>query len=293
MLSRLAFNRGLASNASRIQAVFFARHSSNVPVDTTSVRPADEGYWAPKCSLIVNEFEDKSIKITKKYADIPPPPKEGPERDLKNFPMLPQPLYTSPVRHKWIPESWFTIFYDKTGYTGPYMFWFGFIMFLVSKEWFVLEHNFYEGIAIWIVLIGGTKMIGPALGKYLVRYVEEYEYEHKSTMKHNLAVHQDEINNLKDALTRLDSHHIIADAKKENLGLQLEAEYRKRVNTVYAAVKSRLDYQIEKQNARRRLEQKHMSEWIIGNVYKSITAQQEKDALAKCIGDLKLLAAKA
>merc|ERR1711971_185693 len=58
----------------------------------------------------------------------------------------------------------------------------------------------------------------------------------------------------------------------------------------YTQVKQRLDYQMELGNVMRRVEQRHMVDWIISNVRKSITAKQEDEALKKCVADLKALA---
>ena len=42
----------------------------------------------------------------------------GPDRDFANFPSLVRPESIPPVRLGFIPDSWFQMFYEKTGVTG-------------------------------------------------------------------------------------------------------------------------------------------------------------------------------
>merc|ERR1719418_148500 len=79
-------------------------------------------------------------------------PWENPERDYVNFPTRRQLQTNLPVRHVIIPESFFKAFHAKTGVTGPYAFLTGLTTFLVSKEIWVLEHEFLAGIEFYIVI---------------------------------------------------------------------------------------------------------------------------------------------
>nr|XP_023403233.1 ATP synthase F(0) complex subunit B1, mitochondrial isoform X2 [Loxodonta africana] len=80
---------------------------------------------------------------------------------------------------------------------------------------------------------------------------------------------------------------------ENNIAMAFEVAYRERLHTVYREVKNRLDYHISVQNMMRRKEQEHMINWLEKKVVQSISAQQEKETIAKCIEDLKLLAKKA
>merc|ERR1712227_1059624 len=98
---------------------------------------------------------------------------------------------------------------------------------------------------------------------------------------------QNEIDSCKEAISAEEAAQAdaaswtdIIAAKKEAVGLQLESVYRARLLE---------DHQQETANVMRRMEQKHMVDWIISNVKKSITPAQEDAALKKCIADLKKL----
>ncbi len=65
-----------------------------------------------------------------------------------------RPIDPSPVRMGVFPEEWFQAFYNKTGVSGPYMALFSVGTFLVSKEFYVLEHDFYAGLALFIAMGG-------------------------------------------------------------------------------------------------------------------------------------------
>lgn len=58
-------------------------------------------------------------------------------------------------------------------------------------------------------------------------------------------------------------------------------------------VKKRLDYQTQIAHVERRLAQRHMAQWIINNVIKAITPEQEKASLQQCIKDLQAMAPRA
>jgi len=218
---------------------------------------------------------------------------EGPERDVKNFPRLKRPIYPGKVRLGFLPEEWFTMLYPKTGVTGPYLLGTGLITYLYSKELLLMDHEFYVGVVIVGMCVYGMKKFGPDLAKYLDDQVDKEEAEAVGGRNNELQGLKDAIKAEELAQWQADAMTILMEAKRENVALQLEAEFRKRQMTVFTEVKRRLDYQLEQVNIQRRLQQKHMTDWIVSNVVKSISAQQEKDMLSKCIADLKGLAAKA
>jgi len=213
------------------------------------------------------------------------------QRDLVNFPRRQRPIEKPKVRLGVFPDEWFQAFYPKTGVTGPYMALVSIGTFLASKEFFVMEHDFYVGIGMAIVLTGLVKTVGPDFTASLNKTMDEEENAYKNIRQKEIDMCNEVIASEKTAQANATAWEDIIVAKKEAVGLQLEASYRERLSTAYSMVKKRLDYQLEVSNVVRRMEQKHMVDWIISNVKKSITPAQEDAALKKCIADLKALSA--
>ncbi|XP_066999321.1 ATP synthase subunit b, mitochondrial [Anabrus simplex] len=219
-----------------------------------------------------------------------PTTQESPERDLVNFPRPVRLEYPAKVRYGFIPETWFEFFYKKTGVTGPYAFGVGLLTFLCSKEIYVMEHEYYTGISLAIMSVVAVKKLGPVLAKFADKQIDDIEHQWKENRESTVRMYEEGIENEKQEQWRAEGQNLLFQAKKDNIGLQLEAVYRERLMEVFGEVKRRLDYQVERQNIERRIAQKHMVAWVLQNVLKSITPQQEKESLQKCILDLKNLA---
>lgn len=217
----------------------------------------------------------------------------GPERDLKNFPHPTQPEKTPPVRMLMIPQAFFTALYPKTGVTGPYMLMFGGLVYVLSKEHWVMNHNFTEVITFSLLMAIFANKLGKPFANFLDTKVEniekKYWYQPMEKAKTDL---ESTMKKTEESIWQQKGMDYLFEAKKEMVDLQLEAHYRARLAEAHNAVKKRLDYQLDKENTVRRLQQQHMTSWIVDSVVKSITPQQEKESISNCIADLKAISAR-
>jgi len=216
----------------------------------------------------------------------------GPERDMKNFPHPIMRVRGSPVRMGFIPEEWFTALYNKTGVTGPYMLGTGLLATVLSKEIWVIDHGFADVIGFTGAFLFCVMKLGPGINKTMADKQQRMtEATYVRPIEAAKEGYTGTIENATNAIWSLEGQKHLFEAKKENVDLQLEAEYRQRLQAAFSEVKNRLDYHLNVQNTKRRFEQEHMVNWIVSGVVKSITPQQEKESLKKCIADLKALAA--
>ncbi|XP_017780125.1 PREDICTED: ATP synthase subunit b, mitochondrial [Nicrophorus vespilloides] len=194
------------------------------------------------------------------------------------------------VRMGFIPEEWFNFFYKKTGVTGPYTLGFTLSTYLLSKEIYVLEHEFYSGLSLALMCVVAVKKIGPGLAKYLDKEIDAYETEWNESRVNERQVLEQQIGNEEKMQWSAEGQNMMVQAKRENVALQLEAAYRGRVMTAYQEVKKRLDYQVEIQNIERRIAQRNLIDYVVRRVMSSITPDQDKKNIDKCIADLSSLA---
>ncbi|CAH1726763.1 ATP synthase subunit b, mitochondrial [Aphis gossypii] len=259
---------------------------------------------APLCANAVRTTQTKpAVATTNESIIVPgfpkpngqpqPNPYDGPERDLVNFPRMVRLEEPAKTRYLFVPEEWFEVFYKKTGVTGPYVLAAGVTTYLLSKEIWVVEHEFPYVLATIGLFYVGWKKFGTSLAAFLDKEIDEYEASCNAGRKSEIDGLKETIEHQKKEIWRTEAQKHVIQAKRENVALQLEAIYRERALQAYNQVKRRLDYQLDLANLTRTVQQRHMVNWIIENVLKSLTNEQEKQSFKKCMTDLQALAAKA
>ncbi|KAJ7331764.1 hypothetical protein JRQ81_013944 [Phrynocephalus forsythii] len=230
--------------------------------------PAALRSWAPSLSVGVG----RQLHTCQQHlAPVPPLPEGG------------------KVRHGIFPEEFFQFLYPKTGVTGPYMLGTGLALYMLSKEIYVINHETIVSLCFLGFAIFAVKKYGPAVAAFADKINEE-QLAAAEEVKNDMINHLEQtIQSEKKEQWRAEGFHYIFDAKRYNVAMLLEANYRERLLTVYNEVKRRLDYHVAVRHLKQRMEQDHMINWVEQSVIQSITPQQEKESITKCILDLKTL----
>ncbi|CAL8250938.1 unnamed protein product [Arctogadus glacialis] len=205
-------------------------------------------------------------------------------------PVPPLPEKGGQVRHGIIPEELFQLLYPKTGVTGPYMLGTGLLCYLLSKEIYIINHETLSAASIGAVVIYAIKKFGPTVAAFADKLNEEKVLNAQAVKDVALVGLSQAIEEEKKEQWRAEGRSMLFDAKRNNVAMLLETNFRERIHMVTNEVKKRMDYQIAVQNLNRQMEQEHMVNWVEKSVVGSITPLQEKESIAKCISDLKALA---
>lgn len=182
--------------------------------------------------------------------------------------------------------------YEKTGVTGPYLLFWGSLVTMLSKEIYVYWVDSLEHIVFFTVVAMLSKVAGPKIAAFLDGGVATEENRIKSSLESSLKGINTQFAALEAQLALPEANVILHAAKKENVHLQLEGEYRKRLVQVHQETKKRLDFQVAIQNAVQRVEKSQMATYILGEVNKTIGTTQDKDIMQSCLAQLKGIAQK-
>lgn len=216
----------------------------------------------------------------------------NPQRDLKNFPRIKQPLETPPARHGLIPESYFTFLYPKLGASGFYTLTGGFSLFLLSKEWVPIEHHFLAIPTVIIIFSSLLWKYGEKLSEYTSKVMKAQDQEWLDWQQRNIDLLEDIKQNYKAELAKDNLINAVYDARENDVSLQLESEYRRRVKKVFDDTKRKLNYLVSVAETENNVTRRNMVNWVIENSTKTIGAKQESEVLDNCIGNLKKLSVK-
>lgn len=219
-------------------------------------------------------------------------PHDAPERDFVNFPPLRIPEEGAKVRIGFLPDSWFKAMYEKTGVMGPYITFWGLAATVFSKEFYVVWADTWEHITFFALVVAVSKLYGRNIAGALDKEADRLNKGYVAELEEATRDVDAKIQSHQSLQSLPEANKLVNTAKRENVQLQLESTYRQRLAQVFQEVKRRLDYQVAVQNAHRRLERDQALHFILGEVQKSIGANQEKEAFQSGLAQLKALSQK-
>ncbi|XP_037978056.2 ATP synthase subunit b, mitochondrial [Plutella xylostella] len=194
------------------------------------------------------------------------------------------------VRLGFLPESWFKFMEPKTGVSGTYVLILVMANYLISKEIFVMEHEYYSGLSLLVMVVFVYKKFSQRFADALDKKVDEVVDDWEKSRQEEVDCYTDIVKTAQEDISMAEAHEMLTEAKKENVILQLEAAFRERSMLAYSTVKGRLDYQAKLHEAESRIHQRWMIEWVLNQVHAAITPQFQKEALESAIANLNVLA---
>jgi len=195
-------------------------------------------------------------------------------------------------KHPWNKTAWpcYQMYKDLAGQSAGPTLTLGLSAYIISKEVFVLNEEFFLGLVMAGTIYQLSKVVGPPIGKML-------DARSKEILDNMNAGKEEQLDALAQSIVTEQEGEVASQVRKEffevdkiNNEMTLETEYRRRLLEVETEVQKRLDYQLDLERLENGIEERHMAAWVEKEVVSSISADQEEDALNQCIHDLNLLA---
>lgn len=161
--------------------------------------------------------------------------------------------------------------------------------YLVSKEIFVFDHEAYGGVSLIVMWTAIAKKLGPAVGASIDKGIDHYEFEWNWSRIMEKKVLENGIKSEKHNQQLVELNLEIVRARREGVLLQLEGEYRRRLNEVFNSMMLRLKYQAKIGEMHRRYIHNNMLDWMEKAIMSTFTPEWNKSYMASCMDTISKL----
>lgn len=172
-----------------------------------------------------------------------------------------------------IPLEWRESFYNRTGFSGLYTLLFTVATTLLSKELYVMEHEFFTGLSWLVALPYVVSKYKSYVAAKLDEEIDSYEAEMSRTRDTQRANLEQVIDTEERDQWSMEGQLLLMCAKRENVDLQREAEYRRRIHSVRGHVVRQLNYHVETAQLKREFFHRNIVGYVTREVEKSITGE--------------------
>uniref|UniRef100_S4RVV7 ATP synthase subunit b n=1 Tax=Petromyzon marinus TaxID=7757 RepID=S4RVV7_PETMA len=194
------------------------------------------------------------------------------------------------VRLGFVPEELFQFLYPKIGVILPFALGRGLLTYLLSKELYIINNETFAGLSMAAILIYIIKKYGKDVAAYADKLNDELIESVNSVRDVTINNLTKAIENEKKEQWCVEGRNMLFDAKKVVSAMLFKLQSLNRLNLAFLKVKRRLDTSSPGLNSFHGLV---LASLVISKRRRSVLhselPRKDKDTIAKCIADLKVL----
>lgn len=188
------------------------------------------------------------------------------------------------------PRTIWQQYKDFAGESAGPVFVGGAVLMGFSKELLIINAESYlaclMAFSVWVMI----RYAKPDLQAWWDKSQAEELAKLNRLKERELKAITDNLDQIKAVEDLLAARFDIMQALKNREDMKREVQHRENLAEVEQEVKKRLDYQLDLQELKNKIEHEHIADWVTKEVVKSITPQQEQEAIAQCLAEIEALA---
>uniref|UniRef100_S4RVV1 ATP synthase subunit b n=1 Tax=Petromyzon marinus TaxID=7757 RepID=S4RVV1_PETMA len=195
------------------------------------------------------------------------------------------------VRLGFVPEELFQFLYPKIGVILPFALGRGLLTYLLSKELYIINNETFAGLSMAAILIYIIKKYGKDVAAYADKLNDELIESVNSVRDVTINNLTKAIENEKKEQWCVEGRNMLFDAKKVVSAMLFKLQSLNRLNLAFLKVKCNSPQQVAGISLLkdRRLDVPEAFHWHRTVLLRIARSAQDKDTIAKCIADLKVL----